>query len=140
MSSTPANTNLSTTSSEKGNELITENQPPPSLAMSTNPIGPEKRAVTAKRLRGGWCDVRHSSAVPIPNTYIFFRMVSVVLAAAASVLRIVVACQTEKSTVTDATCNDSDIEAQRFVLFHNLKIPATVTYMYSKTSHIPFSC
>ena len=55
MSPTPATTILSE-SSGKVNERITENQPSPSLSMSTNPDGPETRAM---RLRGGFM-VRHS--------------------------------------------------------------------------------
>lgn len=57
-------------SSEKSNDVGPVNkQPPPAMGMSTDPNGPEQRAM---RLRGG-CFVRHSSAVPMPNTYIFSR-------------------------------------------------------------------
>ena len=38
-------------------------QPPPALGMSTDPNGPEQRAM---RLRGG-CFVRHCDTVPKPN-------------------------------------------------------------------------
>ena len=44
-------------------------QPPPSLAMSTDPNALKTRAM---RLRGG-CFVRYSSAVPIPIPYTFSR-------------------------------------------------------------------
>ena len=57
-------------SSEKGNDVGPVNkQPTPALAMSTDPNGPEQRAM---RLRGG-CFVRHSSVVPMPITYTFSR-------------------------------------------------------------------
>ena len=59
MSPTPATTILSSSSSGKVSKPITEDQPPPSLSMSTNPNGPE---TTAMRLRGGFM-VRHSLRV-----------------------------------------------------------------------------
>ena len=62
MSSAPATTMLSSSSSGKVTKPITENQPPPSLSMSTNPNGPETRATTATRLRGGFY-VRYSLKV-----------------------------------------------------------------------------
>jgi hypothetical protein len=76
MSSTPATTILSTLalSSGKRNEPINENQPPPSLVMSTHPDRPERRAITAMRLRGGFdanANVCHFNAKPIQITYVF---------------------------------------------------------------------
>ena len=57
-------------STEKGNDVGPVNkQPPPALGMSTDPNGPEQRAM---RLRGG-CFVRHSSAVPMPIINTFSR-------------------------------------------------------------------
>ena len=61
----------STLSSEKGSDVAPVNkQPPPALGMSTDPNGPEQRAM---RLRGG-CFVRHSSTVPTPIAYTFSRI------------------------------------------------------------------
>ena len=59
----------SSLSSEKGNDVGPVNkQPPPALAMSTDPNGLENRAM---RLRGG-CFVRHSCVVPMPIAYMFY--------------------------------------------------------------------
>ena len=71
----------SSLSTEKGNDVGPVNkQPPPALGMSTDPNGPEQRAM---RLRGG-CFVRHFSAVPIPITYTFSRNAIATHAGAAS--------------------------------------------------------
>jgi hypothetical protein len=48
---------------------VVNKQPPPAPGMSTDPNGPEQRAM---RLRGG-CMVRHSSTALIPIIQPFFR-------------------------------------------------------------------
>ena len=73
----------SSLSPAKGSDVApVDKQPPPALGMSTDPNGPEQRAM---RLRGG-CFVRHSSAVliPITVTYTFSRNAIATLVGAAT--------------------------------------------------------
>ena len=93
--------------SAKGNDVGPVNrQPPPALGMSTDPNGPEQRAM---RLRGG-CFVRYSSAVPMPITYTFSRNAKSTLAGYATWS----AAAEEKSA--DTACNEAEV---MFVLLRN---------------------
>ena len=74
---------------------VVNKQPPPAMGMSTDPNGPEQRAM---RLRGG-CMVRRSSVVSISNTHTFFRNA-----------RSPVGAATYRAAVeesADTTCNDA---------------------------------
>ena len=68
MPSTQSSLPIDSTAKVNGVGLVNQ-QPPPAQVMSIDRNGPEHRAT---RLRGGCCCVRHSIAVPIPNTYAFF--------------------------------------------------------------------
>lgn len=108
-------------SSAKGNDVGPVNkQPPPAMGMSTDPNGPEQRAM---RLRGG-CFVRNSSAVPMPITYTFSRNAMSTLAGYATWGAAV------KEESADATCNEYACVISKFqLLIHTLgRHPSHVEY------------
>ena len=88
---------LSIDSTAKVNDVgLVNQQPPPALTMTIDRNGPEQHAT---RLRGGCCCVRHSSAVPIPNSYAFFSKSN--SSAVAATVRSAV-----EEESTDVVCNE----------------------------------